>query len=171
MDTQQPAFKSGIYHIRRLREEEALLYKVMRLEAIQTEPAMFRCTTPAEADLTDEQWLERVKEPRVVFGLWANDELVGMTSILLLNDHEGYLGQSYIQKGHRGQGLSALLYNARIAFALELQLKQLSVSHRESNIASKAANKRFGFQFSHREACDWLDGTSEDVLYYVLDLE
>jgi hypothetical protein len=76
MDMQQPAFKSGIYHIRRLREEEALLYKVMRLEAIQTEPAMFRCTTPAEADLTDEQWLERRKpDGSYVFDYFEKDHL------------------------------------------------------------------------------------------------
>ncbi|SEW53494.1 GNAT family N-acetyltransferase [Chitinophaga arvensicola] len=171
MDAQQLEFKSGIYHIRRLREEEALLYKSMRLEAIKTEPSMFRCTTPAEADLTDEQWQERIKAPRAVFGLFANDELVGMTSLLLLNDHEGYLGQSYIKKEHRGQGLSALLYKIRMALALELRLKRLSVSHRESNTASKAANQRFNFQYSHRETANWIDGTSEDVLYYVLDLE
>jgi hypothetical protein len=48
--------------------------------------------------------------------------------------------------------------------------KRLSVSHRESNIASKAANQHFGFRYSHREACNCLDGTTEDVLYYVLDL-
>jgi RimJ/RimL family protein N-acetyltransferase len=148
--------RSGIYHIRRLREEEAPLYKFMRLEAIKTEPAMFRCSTPAEADLTDEQWVERIKNPRAIFGLWANDELVGMTSLLLLNDHEAYLGQSYIKKEHRGQGLSGLLYKVRMALASELRLKRLSVSHRESNIASKAANQRFKFQYSHRETANWL---------------
>lgn len=170
MDVQQLLIKSGIYSMRRLREEEAPLYKSMRLEAIQTEPAMFRCTTPAEADLTDTQWLERIKDPRSVFGLFANDELIGMTSILLLNDEEGYLGQSYIRKEYRGQGLSTLLYKIRMARASELQLKRLSVSHRESNMTSKAANQRFGFHYSHREACNWQDGTTEDVLYYTLDL-
>ncbi|RQO68953.1 hypothetical protein DBR40_18380 [Pedobacter sp. KBW01] len=151
-------------------ENEASLYKSMRLEAIQTEPAMFRCTTPAEADLTDIQWLERVKDPRAVFGLFANDEFVGMTSILLINEEEGYMGQSYIQKEHRGNGLSALFYKTRMAWALDHQLKRLCVSHRESNLISKAANQRFGFHYSHREPCSWLDGTTEDVLYYVLNL-
>jgi RimJ/RimL family protein N-acetyltransferase len=170
MRGQELHFKLGIYKIRQLLENEANLYKSMRLEAIKKEPAMFRCTNPAEVDLTDEQWLERVKDPRAVFGLFANDELVGMTSILLLNNNEGYMGQSYVRKEHRGQGLSSLFYKIRMTWALDHQLKRLSVSHRESNIISKAANQRFGFQYSRREACNWQDGTTEDVLYYILDL-
>ncbi|MBB5637107.1 RimJ/RimL family protein N-acetyltransferase [Pedobacter cryoconitis] len=170
MDVQPLGIKTGIYSIRRLREDEANLYKFMRLEAIQMEPAMFRCTTPAETDLTDAEWVERVKDPRSVFGLFANDELIGLTSILLLNEHEGYLGQSYIREPYRGKGLSALLYQVRMARAAELQLTRLSVSHRESNIASKAANQRFGFRYSRRETCNWQDGTTEDVIYYTLDL-
>lgn len=118
MKVRQLNFKSGIYTIRQLLENEANLYKTMRLEAIQTEPSMFRCTTPAEADLTDAQWLERIKDPRAVFGLFANDELVGMTSILLLNEEDRYMGQSYIQKEHRGKGLSALFYKIRMAWVL-----------------------------------------------------
>lgn len=171
MITQTLQFKSGIYNIRQLLEKEAALYKSIRLEAIQTEPAMFRCTTPAEADLTDAQWSERIKDPRAVFGLFANNELVGMTSILLLNEHEGYMGQSYVRKEHRGKGLASLFYKIRMAWASARQLNQLSVSHRESNLISKAANQRFGFQYSHRESCNWLDGTTEDVLYYVMDLQ
>lgn len=170
MEGQQSEYESGIYRVRLLGEAAAHLYKSIRLEAIQAEPGMFRCTTPAEAELTDEQWLERIKAPRAVFGLFANEVLIGMTSILLLDDQEGYLGQSYIRKEHRGKGLSALLYNIRMAWAAELKLKRLSVSHRESNLASQAANQRFGFRYSHREACNWLDGTTEDVLYYSLDL-
>eukprot|EP01133_Synstelium_polycarpum_P016518 gene16518-19633_t len=170
MKVRELNLKSGTYTIRQLLEKEADQYKSMRLEAIQTEPAMFRCTTPAEADLTDAQWLERIKDPRAVFGLFADDEFVGMTSIILLNKEEGYMGQSYVRKEHRGKGLSALFYKIRMDWALNRQLKRLSVSHRESNLISKAANQRFGFRYSHREPCNWLDGTTEDVLYYVLDL-
>lgn len=55
-------------------------------------------------------------------------------------------------------------------WANDLQIKKLSISHRESNIISKAANQRLGFKYTHRETINWLDDTSEDALYYVLDL-
>jgi hypothetical protein len=73
----------GIFNIRRQRENDAHLYKSIRLEAIQTEPAMFRCSIPAESDLTDAEWQEQVKYPRAVFDLFEHKKLIGMTSILL----------------------------------------------------------------------------------------
>lgn len=170
MDQDELYIEKGNYKIRRLLETEALLYKTLRLEAISEEPAMFRCSTPAEAGLTDSEWQERIKPPRIVFGLFEQDTPVGMTSLLLLNEQQGYLGQSYIRKAYRGLGLAALLYQVRMAWAARLQLKQLQVSHRESNVISKAANQRSGFVYSHRETANWLDGTTEDVWYYTLDL-
>lgn len=162
--------EKGVYNIRQLGENEADLYRSVRLEAIRAEPALFRCSKPAEADLTDADWQERIKHPRAVFGLFEGERLIGMTSILLLNEEEGYLGQSYIRKEHRGKGLSALFYEIRIAWATELGLKRLSISHRDGNLVSKAANQRYGFRYSHRESVNWLDGTTGDSLYYFLDL-
>ena len=159
----------GSYKIRQLHESESDLYKSIRLEAIQKEPSMFRSSVPAEAAITDAEWRERLKFPKAVFGLFENGNIVGMTNIVLLNESEGYLGQSYIRKEYRGLGLSDLLYKIRMAWASKLQLKRLKVSHRESNTISKAANQRFGFKYSYRESVKWLDGTTEDALYYILD--
>lgn len=164
------SLQSGIYSIRQLGKDEAQRYKSMRLEAIQLEPAMFRIKMPLETELTDAQWQERVLPPRYIFGLFADDRLIGITSLMLENENGAYLGQSYIQKEHRGKGLSSLLYEIRMIWAAKLQLKRLSISHKESNIASKAANQRYGFEYSHREPAQWLDGSEEDVLYYFLDL-
>lgn len=171
MDSNKFLKRSGNYTIRLLKESEFQLYKSIRLEAIRQEPAMFRRSIPAETDLTDAEWLERIKLPRAVFGVFDKVQLIGMTSILLVNEEEGFLGQSYIRKEHRGKGLAALLYKARMVWASAMDLKRLSVSHRESNAISKAANQRSGFQYSHREPANWLDDTSEDVLYYVLELQ
>lgn len=167
----QIQLNTGNYKIRKLQDDEAHLYKLIRLEAIRTEPSMFRRSTPAEADLTEADWQERIKLLRAVFGLFEEEQLIGMTSVLLLNEEEGFLGQSYIRKEHRSKGLAALLYKIRMVWATEMHLKRLSVSHRESNAISKAANQRSGFQYSHREPANWLDGTTEDVLYYVLELQ
>lgn len=162
--------ESGIYNIRQLTENEAKLYQSIRLEAIQNDPAMFRISTPPENELTDFEWQERIKYPRIVFVLFKNDQPIGMTSILLLNEQEGYLGQSYIKKDFRGLGLSKLLYQIRMESASKLKLKRVTISHRKSNAVSKAANQRIGFTFTHQETMKWLDGTTEDVLYYALDL-
>lgn len=171
MDSSLLQLEQENYKIRQLHESEAPLYKSMRLEAIQTEPAMFRVSIPAEADLTDGDWQKRIKYPRGVFVLFENEKPIGMTSILLTSEKEGYLGQSYIKKEYRGLGLSALLYKIRMAWAAKLGLEQLIISHRETNTISKAANQRLGFKYTHRETISWLDGSTEDVLYYVLKLQ
>lgn len=160
----------GVYKIRQLHENEFLLYKMLRLEAIAEEPSMFRCTLPAETALSENDWKERIKCPRAVFGLFENESPIGMTSIIALDAHIGYLGQSYIRKEYRGIGLSALLFKARMLWAAEMKIKRLTISHRESNLISKAANQRYGFKYSHRESASWQDGAQEDVLYYVLDM-
>lgn len=112
-------FSPDVYTIRQLQTDEWLIYKQMRLEALQIEPAMFRTSIPEEAALTDTEWKERIKHPRAVFVLLENDIPIGMTSILLLTDDEAYLGQSYIKKEYRGIGLSSLLYQARMKWATD----------------------------------------------------
>lgn len=110
---------------------------------------------------------------RGCFGLFADAELIGLTSIIQTEGKpdEAYLTQSYIREEYRRQGLSALLYHARIDWAKARGLGTLTIGHKESNTASKAANQRFGFRFSHRELRHWPDGAAEDKLYYKLRLD
>jgi RimJ/RimL family protein N-acetyltransferase len=170
MSIQLLARESNSYSIRQLLESEFEYYKSIRLEAIQTEPSLFRWSNPAESDLSDLDWQERIKYPRIVFGLFKKDELIGMTSMLLLNNTEAYFGQSFIRPKHRGQGLSSLLYKIRMAWVNTQQIKRLIISHREINTISKKAILRAGFEYSHRELVHWLDGTTGYSLYYRLEL-
>ena len=170
MDENQLKIERAGYMIRLLLENEAHLYKSMRLEAIQKEPSLFRCSIPAEADLTDTEWQQRIKYPRAVFVLFDNDKPIGMTSILVTNEREAYLGQSYIRQEYRGKGLSSLLYEIRMNWAFKTHLKRLTVSHREINLISKAANQRLGFKYEYSKTDNWLDGSSGEVLYYGLDM-
>lgn len=170
MSDQSLVVQSPSYHIRQLVESEFAYYKSIRLEAIQTEPTLFRWSNPAESSLSDFDWQERIKSPRIVFGLFKKSELIGMTSMLLLADKEAYFGQSFIRPVHRGQGLSRLLYRVRMDWANSHQLKKLIISHREINTISKIAILRAGFEYSHQELVHWLDGTTGYSLYYKLTL-
>ncbi|WP_313181033.1 GNAT family N-acetyltransferase [Sphingobacterium siyangense] len=162
------AFQSGSFHIRQLTESESPLYKAMRIESIQTEPTLFRQSTPPEIELSDRDWAERIRNPRIVFGLFENEKMIGITSMLLLNKEEAYFGQSFIQPQYRKLGLSSLLYKIRMVWAIENQLRKLTISHREINMISKAAIRKAGFHYSHKELVQWLDGTSGYSMYYSL---
>jgi hypothetical protein len=164
------AFQSGSFHIRQLTESESALYRAMRIESIQTEPTLFRRSTPPEIELSDRDWAERIRDPRIVFGLFENEKMIGITSMLLLNKEEAYFGQSFIQPLYRKLGLSSLLYKIRMVWANENQLRKLTISHREINMISKAAIRKAGFHYSHKELVQWLDGTTGYSMYYSLFL-
>jgi RimJ/RimL family protein N-acetyltransferase len=159
------------YSIRRFSANEWEQYKAIRLEALSLEPGMFGNSHALEAAFTDQEWQEGLSgEGRYRFGLHAGDELIGLTAFVISQDNltEAYMTQSYIKKEHRGKGLSRLLYDTRLASARDLGIKRLIIGHRESNIASKAANQRYGFKYTHSESRLWPDGTTEDMCYYEL---
>lgn len=161
------------YSIRHFSEEDWSRYRDMRLEALQEEPSFFCTPYAQEAQRTDEEWQQFISNPRTaIFGLYHGDELIGITGIDALRDEPmtAKMFASYIREAHRGKGLSAMLYEARIHWARDRRFEKLVVSHRAGNVVSKAANQRHGFRYTHTEPRDWPDGTSEDNVFYALDL-
>ena len=162
-----------LYSIRRFLPEEAASYKSIRLEALATEPGMFGNSHALESGYSDAVWQERLSSAeRAVFGLFAGPVLIGLTSIVrdAQNPEEAYMTQSYIRQEHRGLGLSRLLYAARFDWATEKGIRRLTIGHRETNVASQAANQHFGFLPTHRETRTWPDGVTEDMVYYAKEI-
>lgn len=162
-----------VYTIRKFSADDVPAYKAMRLEALHKERGMFGNSYELEAALTDQQWLDRVQNPEAGrFGLYANNELIGITGIITESDEDGiaYMTQSYIRLSYRGKGLSRLLYEARMEWARKNNIRQLIIGHRKSNLSSKFANQRYGFVYTHSKKQTWPDGITEDMLYYKLDL-
>jgi len=162
-----------IYSIRQFTIADVEAYKRIRLEALEKEPGMFGNSHAMEAALPQEDWNGRITLPgNARFGMYCNDELIGLTGIIknAENPAEAYMTQSYIRKNHRGKGLSAMLYDARIEWAKENGVEVLTIGHRKSNLASKAANQKYGFVYSHSETRNWPDGATEEMLHYVLEL-
>lgn len=161
------------YIIRQFTIADVDAYKRIRLEALEKEPGMFGNSHAMEAALPQEDWNNRITLPgNARFGLYCKDELVGLTGILCNAEKptEAYMTQSYIRKAHRGKGLSAMLYDARITWAKENGVKVLTIGHRKSNHASRAANQKYGFVYSHSETRNWPDGATEEMLHYALEI-
>lgn len=162
------------YTIRQFSPEDVAQYKSIRLEALQLDRGMFCSSYEYESAFSREQWLARVSNPvGACFGLYYGDELIGITGVVVADKEkpdEAYMTQSYIRKAYRGKGLSKMLYEARLAWAKEHQIKYLKIGHRASNLASKAANQHYGFIYTHSEPNAWPDGQTEDMFYYELML-
>lgn len=161
------------YTIRQFSIADVDAYKRIRLEALATEPGMFGNSYAMEVALPQEDWINRISLPsNARFGLYCNNELIGLTGIIInaAKPTEAYMTQSYIHKAHRGKGLSAMLYDARIAWARDNSVATLTISHRKSNLVSKAANQHYGFIYHHTESRTWPDGVTEDNICYTLNI-
>lgn len=98
-----------------------------------------------------------------------------MTAIVIDRDdpskQTAMLWGSWLRPDLRGRGLSKLLYEARIGWAeSHPTCTRIVVSHRESNIASKRANQRYGFRWIRCEEKRWSDGIAEKEHFYELFL-
>lgn len=157
------------YTIKKMLPEAWQAYKAIRLEALSSNPEMFGSNFQKESGYTDEQWISFLsKTSRALFGLYYADELVGLTAVSQQADNpqKAILYASYIRAAHRGQGLTNLFFEARIAWARHIGCTSLSVSHRAGNEASKAAILGHKFSFTRAEKITWPDGHEADEVFY-----
>lgn len=159
------------FHIRQFTANEVAAYRAIRLEALESDPEVFGNNLATESAMPESEWVDRVVNQRFArFGLYDGAQLIGLTAVVVDKDNaeEGYMTQSYIRKAYRGQKLSRLLYEARLSWAREHNIKRLTIMHRASNLASKYANQHFGFKFTHAEPKEWVNGETEDMVCYEL---
>ena len=154
------------------------LYKAIRLEALQTDPHVFGSTHAKESADPDSRWQEGLADPVkvAIFGVFDGDALIGMTGIALLRDdpagETAKLWGSWIKPAARRRGASVPMYEARLDWArAHPTVRQVIVSHRQSNAASMRANQKHGFQYTHREDHTWPDGVREPHVFYALLLD
>ena len=141
-----------------------------------THPDVFLSSYADQADQPEEYWRETLDQKgKCVFGLFDSDKPIGITAVFTKREdpsgQTGILAMSYIAEPYRRMGLSKLLYEARIGWALKhLPWTKLVVSHREGNEASRRANQAFGFQLDSKKAIKWPDGSEDEEWNYSLDL-
>lgn len=161
--------------IRRFLLEEWPLYRAVRLRALATDPGVFSSNHAAENAYPDSRWQETLLSSDLgVFGLFDEGKVIGLTGIAIkrqavADGSIAGLWGSWIDPVYRGQGLSSLMYQARLDWArAHPDVQIVRVSHRAGNVASRAANQKYGFVFTHEEPHVWPDGMTEGHYYYEL---
>jgi len=160
--------------IRPLERYEWQILRDFRLAALKATPGVFGSAYGKEIEHSPETWQDKIGGPgHQVFGLFADDHLIGITGVITWREdpsgESAFLVMSFIVPQYRGQGLSRLLYEARISWIrAHPQFKRIIVGHRASNEPSRRANQRHGFQFVKQLSHTWPDGSTEDELFYEL---
>jgi RimJ/RimL family protein N-acetyltransferase len=157
-----------------LREEDWEILKAIRLKALQSDPGVFSSNYADEAKYEDYKWRSMLQEKNVqIFALFDKDKAIGMTGVAIdRGDPSGQravLWGSWLEPAYRKQGLSVLMYEARIDWARQHPVcRTVIVSHRASNANSERANQKHGFVFTHAVTKTWPDGGVEDDVFYEL---
>ena len=152
-------------------------FRDFRLFALQATPAVYGTRYEDAVQRTEEAWRATVSGPfNQSFGLFDGDTLIGITSVFRWDEdpsgETATLASSFILEAYRGQKLSRLLYEVRLAWIRQQKhFKRVVVGHRLSNEASRRANQHFGFVQFRRAPHTWPDGTIEDEIYYEMTLD
>lgn len=164
-------------HLRQLKEENWETYKSVRLKALQTDPQVFGSSFEKDSALPESEWRDRLRNPDCgVYIVFDNETPIGMTGIIIDKNDAGKkkarLWGSWLEPDYRRRGLSDLMYKVRIEWAKNHSTcEAIIVSHRASNAASKNANQKHGFVFTHAEEKTWPDGGKENEIFYILPVK
>jgi len=117
--------------IRRLRSDDAAIFKEIRLDALKANPQLIGSTFEFE-DRMDEAWFAERLEDTHALGAFRDDELIGIAGFFIQqgekNAHKGRLWGVYVRSSSRNLGLGRLLVNTILDVAREsVELIQLSV--------------------------------------------
>ncbi len=163
------------FKIRQLKPEDWKDYREIRLEALRVNGEFF-CPSKDNTKFTEADWTNHLENPNsAIFGIYKGSQIVGLTGIVRENNDanatSAQMVMSYIKKEFRGQGLSKMFYDARIAWAKsQSDIKTLVVEHRDDNFASEGAHKKFGFEYVGSSMQAWPDGQSKPALIYQLKI-
>jgi GNAT superfamily N-acetyltransferase len=162
-----------IFSTQQLTASDLAIFKSIRLEALQKEPHVFGSNFKYESEMTDDEWLGRLHDKSsAYFVLKVGSDVVGLTGVVTSHEDptQAIFIASYIQEAYRRKGGSKLLYAARLDWARANGFAEVVVSHRASNVSSKCANQKHGFEYTHSEPHTWNDGKTEDNIFYKLKL-
>ncbi len=127
--------------IRRLNPEDAVLYKALRLEALQNHPEAFGSDYEAEKDRPVDQYATRFQsEQTATFGAFHEAQLVKMR-------HRANLFAMYVTPRARKQQVGRQLVQEALR-ALEERpwIEQVHLSVVRTNEAAKALYRSLGFE-------------------------
>jgi RimJ/RimL family protein N-acetyltransferase len=150
-------------------------FRAIRLEALNAHPNYFLWKYEECVDQPKSFWLERLSYPRQeISGLYDGNTVIGLTGVFTHRDYPdgktADFGMSYIRPAYRGEKLSRLFYEARIAWARANDFDRIIVSHHAENIRSKNAMLRFGFVPIGSHERTWPDGSVAMDVEYELKL-
>lgn len=134
--------------IRNLQEQDWLLWKEIRLEALKLHPEAFGSSYEEESLWAEENFKQNLVKSDI-FGAFINHKLVGIAGFAIYGPqklkHKGMLFTLYVKEENRGQGIAGRLLETVIHHA-RTRVLQLHCSVNVENHAAFKLYQKHGFQ-------------------------
>ena len=137
--------------IRTLSENDAAIYRVLRLEALRTNPEAFGSSYEETVARPLSATAERLRDPDAfTLGAFEGDALIGAVTLVrdqgLKMRHRANIYAMYVTPAARGRGVGRALMEEAIRRARQVPgLEQLHLAVVSSNTAARALYDTLGF--------------------------
>ncbi len=136
------------HKVRRLTEQDAKIFRDIRLEALEDYPEAFQATYESAVDLPLEAYAVRL-QMYALFGGFAGGQLQGFLGFTPLRNpkiaHKGVLWGMYVQPAARGTGLAAAMVEAALDHARQ-HVEQVLISVIADNTRARRFYEKMGFE-------------------------
>ncbi|MFC0270571.1 GNAT family N-acetyltransferase [Metabacillus herbersteinensis] len=138
--------------IRKLIKEDAILYRELRLKALQYHPDAFGSSYEEEKGLTANDYGKRFGIPEAItLGAFEEEKLVGVVTLVIETKvklkHRATIFAMYVAPSHRGQKIGQLLMEAVINEARKFEeIEQIYLTVVTTNQSAKKLYTAMGFE-------------------------
>lgn len=140
-----------------ITSETALVFKTVRLRALQTDPAAFGSTYSQESQLDDAAWVERVQKwgsAGIGFLAMDGDHGCGMIAIFAddIDDGIAHVVSMWVAPEYRRSGLGRALIDAVKTWAIDRKFRELRLMVTSVNQGAIEFYTRNGFSMTGQTA-------------------
>ena len=134
--------------VRRLTEDDAEIFRAIRLEALELHPETFQATYESAADLHLDAFRQRLRQ-YALFGGFMGGKLRGFVGFYPLKNpkisHKGIMWGMYVEEEARGTGLAEAMVETVLDYARD-KVEQIILSVLADNERAKRFYEKMGFE-------------------------
>ena len=153
MTTFPTASVDGALRIHRVRAEDWLSHRDLRLDMLDADPDAFWADPREARGRTEAQWRDEIAGPRIHFQARRGPAVLGGIALLpqgytpthVIPEDRAHIVSLWVRPEARGTGVSGPLFTALARHALALGRPDLRLDVDETNTAAQRLYERLGF--------------------------